>query len=217
MFTGLIEEIGIVRRMERAGEGFTLTLAAARVREESAVGDSICIDGACQTVTAMRADGFDCFCSKVTVEVTTLGGFRPGRRVNLERAMTMRSRLGGHIVQGHVDGRGRVRGVRRDTGGMAMDISAPPEILRYIVPRGSVALDGVSLTVVSLDAGGFSLYLIPETMRNTTLPEKQTGDEVNIEIDVLAKYVERLVGRGAAQPSASDDALKKKLAEEGFI
>lgn len=217
MFTGLIEEIGIVRRAERAGEGLAISIAAARVMEESAVGDSICIDGACQTVTAIRAEEFEFFCSRVTAGLTTLGGFRPGRRVNLERAMSMRSRLGGHIVQGHVDGRGIVRNARRDAGGLALEISAPPEILRYIIPRGSVAVDGVSLTVVSLNPGVFSLYLIPETMRNTTLPEKSSGDEVNIEVDVLAKYVERLLGRGGAQSPSSDESLKKKLAEEGFI
>ena len=151
MFTGLIEEIGRIARVQRAGDGLNLTIEAVRVLEGTRVGDSICINGACQTVTAIDARTFTVFASAVTAAVTTLGVFAPGRRVNLERAMTPASRFGGHFVQGHVDGRGSVASIEKDRMGMSVSVSAGPELCRYIVEKGSIAVDGVSLTVVSLD------------------------------------------------------------------
>ena len=218
MFTGLIEEIGVVRKREPAGTGATLTVSAELVLEGTAVGDSISIDGACQTVTRLGAGTFSVFCSKVTLQATTLGSFGPGRRVNLERAMTPSGRLGGHIVQGHVDAPGVITSVRRDAEGIGIDIQVPGSIHRYIVAKGSVAVDGISLTVVSLVPGGFGLYIIPETVSKTTLVDRKTGDTVNIEVDILAKYVERMMERKVLdETDAGEDNLKRKLMEGGYL
>jgi len=219
MFTGLIEEIGKVAAVSRAGDGLHLTIQAERVLEGTRTGDSICINGACQTVTALDGRSFTVFVSAVTASVSTLGSFTAGRKVNLERAMTPSSRFGGHFVQGHVDGRGTVDAVEKDSMGMRVRIAAGPELGRYIVGKGSIAVDGVSLTVVSADDTGFTLYFIPETLGNTIVSEWKTGVEVNIEVDILAKYVERMLRPGTdnADGRSGDRNLMKKLAEEGFV
>lgn len=217
MFTGLIEEVGTVASLSRAGAGLTLTVRAKRVLEGTRIGDSICINGACQTVTALDGPSFTVFVSSVTASVTTLGSFAANRRVNLERAMTPSSRFGGHFVQGHVDGRGVVGAVEKDSMGMGVTITVGPELARYIVAKGSVAVDGVSLTVVAADEKGFSLYFIPETLESTILSEWKTGAEVNIEVDILAKYVERMLRSGKDDDRSGDGALMKKLMEEGFV
>jgi riboflavin synthase len=220
MFTGLIEEIGRVMSASRAGDGMLLKIAAADVMEGTRVGDSICINGVCQTVTAIDGGSFTVFVSSVTASVTTLGAFAPGRRVNLERAMTPASRFGGHFVQGHVEGRGRIGKVDKDSMGMRVSVAVTPEVERYIVEKGSIAVDGVSLTVVSLVDRGFTLYFIPETLSNTVVSEWKPGDEVNVEVDVLAKYVERslqCMKMGQQGGSTSDGQLMKKLMEGGFV
>ncbi|TAL31233.1 MAG: riboflavin synthase [Spirochaetes bacterium] len=218
MFTGLIEEIGTVSRVDRAGNGLYIAIAAKTVTDGTVTGDSVSIDGACQTVTAVSGGSFTVFCSKVSAQVTTLGYLSAGARVNLERAMTPQSRLGGHIVQGHVDTRGGIERVSRDAQGLTMEISVPPEFTRYIVAKGSVAVDGISLTVVSCGASSFSLYLIPETLARTTLPGKPAGAQVNVETDILAKYVERMLGaRDAREGRADEDSLKRALAKGGFM
>lgn len=221
MFTGLIEEVGKVVSVVRAGGGITITVGCERVLEGARTGDSICVNGACQTVTATDRGSFTVFASSVTAAVTTLGSFAPGRRVNLERAMTPASRFGGHFVQGHVDGRGRIDRIEMDPAGMRVRVTAGPEILRYIVEKGSVAVDGISLTVVSCDDAGFVLYLIPETVGNTIVSGWKTGDEVNIEPDIIAKYVERLLGPGKAGGEhgggGDESGLLRKLAEGGFV
>jgi riboflavin synthase len=215
MFTGLIEEIGAVRDIRVSGGGRNITIAASAVLADSRVGDSISIDGACQTITSMGGDFFTVFASGVTCEVTTLGGFRSGRWVNLERAMAVNSRIGGHLVQGHVDGRGRIMSVDRDPEGMKIGIGAPGGISRYLVERGSVALNGVSLTVVSAAGDAFKIYIIPETLRKTTFGGISVNDEVNIEVDILAKYVEKMLLSN--RDGKRDDALMKKLIEGGFV
>ncbi|HQL83347.1 MAG TPA: riboflavin synthase [Spirochaetota bacterium] len=217
MFTGLIEEIGRVARVQRAGDGLNLVIEAALVLEGTRTGDSICINGACQTVTAMDARTFTVFASGVTAAVTTLGGFAPGRRVNLERAMTPASCFGGHFVQGHVDGRGSVASIDRDRMGMGVTVSAGPELRRYIVEKGSIAVDGVSLTVVSLTPAGFTLYIIPGTLNGTVIPEWRAGDSVNIETDILAKYVERMLDARGQGGVTDGGGLMTKLAEGGFV
>jgi riboflavin synthase len=221
MFTGLIEEIGQVAGITRAGSGMYLKIAAACVLEGIRMGDSICINGACQTVTAVDGRFFTVFVSAVTASVATLGSFTPGRRVNLERAMTPGSRFGGHFVQGHVDGRGRIGRIDTDSMGMRVSISVGPEIGKYIVDKGSVTADGVSLTVVSLAEKGFVLYFIPETLANTIVSEWKTGDEVNIETDIIAKYVERMLqimkSGGQSGGTTGDGSFLKKLMEEGFV
>jgi riboflavin synthase len=221
MFTGLIEEIGRVANVVRAGGGASITIGCERVMEGVRTGDSICINGACQTVTAVERGSFTVFASRVTASVTTLGSFAQGRNVNLERAMTPSSRFGGHFVQGHVDGRGRIDRIEKDPMGIRVRVTAGPDIRKYIVDKGSAAVDGISLTVVSCDDAGFALYIIPETVSNTIAAEWKTGDEVNIETDIIAKYVERMLRsmtQGGGQGENGDDrGLLHKLMEEGFV
>jgi riboflavin synthase len=212
MFTGLIEEIGVVGSAAKSGNGFDISVECRTVLEGIAVGDSISIDGVCQTVTSFSKDSFTVFASAVTVSVTTLAAKKRGNRVNLERALSASGRLGGHIVQGHVDSIGRVEKVLRDSRGLSLAIAAPAELMRYIAAKGSVAVNGVSLTVVSENGRSFDIYLIPETIQKTTIQELATGDEVNIETDILAKYVEKSINSANA-----DDRLMKKLAENGFV
>ncbi len=214
MFTGLIEEIGKIRKINISGEGRYITVTAGKVLEDVKIGDSITVNGACQTVTEFGDDYFTVFASKVTCDVTTLGSLNQGSGVNLERAMSPGSRFGGHIVQGHVDGKGKIDSISKDSNGIRIAISAPGEILKYIVEKGSVTVDGISLTVVSLINSGFDLYIIPETISTTTLSEKKPGDEVNIEVDILAKYVEKMLGNSTTD---RDKVLKRKLFEEGFM
>lgn len=217
MFTGLIEETGTLSGIEDAGNGAYLTIYAHTVTGDLNTGDSVSIDGACQTVTRFTRDSFTVFASKVTLEVTTLGDFRPGRKVNLERAMSASARFGGHFVQGHVDCRGRIESAARDENGVRFKISVPAEIAKYIVAKGSVAVDGISLTVVSLTENGFEIYLIPETIKNTTLFEKKQGDEVNIETDIIARYIERMMKAGEENSGTDESGLKRALMEGGFI
>lgn len=217
MFTGLIEETGTVKNIERRPDGMVFTIAAERVLEGTRRGDSIAVNGACLSVTDLGRDQFSVFASRVTCEVTTLGSFARGRRVHLERALTLASRLGGHLVQAHVDGRGKVMGVKKDSSGLEITIAAPPDIMKHLVPRGSIAVDGVSLTVVSLVDGGFVIYLIPETLGNTGLSGLKPGEEVNLETDILAKYVEKALGfSGKAEGDDRDSSLLKKLLEGGY-
>ena len=217
MFTGLIEEIGRVVDVTRAGDGLFLKISAKRVLEGTGTGDSICVNGACQTVTAADSRSFTVFVSGVTASVTTLGSLARDRRVNLERAMTPASRFGGHFVQGHVDGRGRVEKIERDSMGMGVSISTGPDLMKYIVDKGSIAVDGVSLTVVSADETGFTIYCIPETTGNSIASDWKTGDDVNIEVDIVAKYVERMLRfMKSGGGDDGDRTLMAKLMEEGF-
>lgn len=221
MFTGLIEETGIVAGLKEAGEGKILEVRASEVLKGTKRGDSISINGACQTVVDMSADTFSVFVSRVTLSITSLGEFKPGRIVNLERALTLSSRLGGHIVQGHVDFTGNVKKISKDSQGVELDISVPEKDMKFIVEKGSIAVDGISLTVVSADKDGFRLYLIPETLANTNIRSWKTGDRVNLETDILARYVERIILFGRIEQgndnAANDESLLKKLAENGYL
>jgi riboflavin synthase len=218
MFTGLIEEIGIIKSVKSASEsggGIYLTVSASKVINNIKAGDSISIDGACQTVTGFTDDSFTVFASKVTLEVTTFGAFTAGRRVNLERAMSADARFGGHFVQGHIDARGKLKSVAKDNSGLTLDLTLSKEMLKYIVAKGSIAVDGISLTVVAITESGFRLYIIPETIKNTTLIEKKPGAEVNIEIDILSKYVEKMTGTDDYEQK--NKKLRRILMEEGFM
>ena len=215
MFTGLVEEIGTIEGRQPSGDGLLLEVSSRIIPGEVKTGDSICINGACQTVTGITTGSFTVFVSKVTKAVTTLGDLKSGARVNLERAMGPSGRFGGHFVQGHVDGKGVVANILRDADGIEYEIAIDKSLHRYIAAKGSVTVDGISLTVVSLTAGGFVIYLIPETVNRTTAALWKTGIEVNVEVDIIAKYVERMLG-GNGQKGTDDAALEKKLREEGF-
>ncbi len=192
MFTGLIEEGGRIAAVEPGDQGARLVVVAARVLEGLAVGDSVAVNGACLTAVAITADSFAVDCVAETLRRTSLGGLVAGDRVNLERPLRIGDRLDGHLVQGHIDGVGTVRSATPEGGSTVLEITMPPELLRYVVEKGSVTVDGVSLTVARRLADGFTVALIPHTMAVTTLGPRALGRPVNLEVDVVAKYVESL-------------------------
>lgn len=211
MFTGIIEEIGRVRALRRGARSFTLEIEARKVLEGTQVGDSIATNGVCLTVTRMDEGGFVADVMPETVERTALKRLQPGSPVNLERALTLSSRLGGHLVAGHVDATGRIASRREDDTALWLEVEAEPAVLRYVVEKGSIAIDGVSLTVARVGERSFSVSLIPHTQGVTTLHERRVGDRVNLENDMLVKYVEKLMGR-APQGGLTLDFLR----ENGF-
>lgn len=192
MFTGLIADLGSVKGIESDADGATLEISTA-LADELAVGDSVAVNGVCLTATAIDDGAFRAQAMQETLRRSSLRRLRPGSRVNLELALRADGRLGGHIVQGHVDGTGTIGGLREEGFARVLEIDVDDELARYLVEKGSVALDGVSLTVSELRDGGFSVSLIPETLLRTNLGEAQVGDRVNIEADILAKHVERLL------------------------
>ena len=192
MFTGIIATTGRLERLERRDRGARLTLATRRPLPRLALGESIAVNGACLTVVAPRGRRFSVDVSPETLRRTTLGSLAPGAPVNLERALRMGDRLGGHIVLGHVDGVGRVRTIRPEGKWLLYRFTAPPALAPYLVEKGSIAVDGVSLTVFACRGSTFTVALIPHTLAVTTLGSLAPGDPVNVEVDVLAKYVERL-------------------------
>lgn len=194
MFTGLIEELGRVRGRVRRGLFQQLEIEAERVLLGLQVGDSVNIDGVCQTIVAITASGFAVETVPETLARTTLGILDIGRAVNLERALRADQRLDGHLVLGHVDGIARIRRRTERDGEHRFEIEPPPAFARYIAAKGSVALDGISLTVAEVSGDAFTVAVIPHTFDNTTLSHRRTGDSVNLEVDVIARYVERLLG-----------------------
>jgi riboflavin synthase len=193
MFTGLIADLGSVAGLEQDHDGATLTIRT-RLSESLQQGDSIAVNGVCLTATQVSDDGFKAQAMIETLRRSSLQTLQPGSRVNLELALRAGDRLGGHVVQGHVDGTGTVRSTREEGFARVLEIDTEPQLARYLVEKGSVAVDGVSLTVSALDDGGFSVSLIPETLERTSLGEIREGGLVNIEVDILAKHVERLMG-----------------------
>jgi riboflavin synthase len=209
MFTGIVEEVGRLAAIERSGHGADaaarLHVACHTVVEDAAVGDSIAVDGCCLTVTTLTGDGFTADLMAETLRATALGDLEVGAPVNLERAMRADARFGGHLVQGHVDAVGEVVDRDERAGTVFLTVRAPEEVARYLVPKGSVTVTGVSLTVVDVTrsdggSGSFRLGLIPHTLEVTTLGGLAAGDRVNLEADVVAKHVEHLLAGGAPSP-----------------
>lgn len=195
MFTGIVRERGRIVATDGNEDGVRLRVAAPAAAAEAEVGDSIAISGVCLTVVGIRDGELDFDAVTETLRRSSLGRLRTGDAVNVEPALRAGEPLGGHYVQGHVDGVGRVRAVEAEGEGVRMSFDAPQEILRYCVEKGSVAVEGVSLTIAGVDEGGIHVALVPHTLAETTLGALRPGDEVNLEADVLAKYVERLVSR----------------------
>jgi riboflavin synthase len=200
MFTGIVEELGTVAGVEDQGDAIRLTVRAVTVLGDAGLGDSISVNGCCLTVATRTDDTWTADVMQETLDKTSLAGVRPGDRVNLERAVTADKRLGGHIVQGHVDGVGEVLSRTPSEHWEVVEVSLPPALARYVVAKGSIAVDGVSLTVVDVADDRFTVSLIPETLARTTLGSRRPGDRVNLEVDVLAKYVERLLPFTPTQP-----------------
>ena len=191
MFTGLIEEIGSVRRVVSGAEWGSIAIACKDILPGTKIGDSIAVNGVCLTVTTLQKDGFTADVMAETLRRSDLGALRQGDPVNLERAMAADGRFGGHIVAGHVDGTGTLVRKKQEGNAMVLTIAADPAILYEIVEKGSITIDGVSLTVVSVDAEHFTVSIIPHTRAKTILLDKKTGDPVNLETDVIAKYIRR--------------------------
>lgn len=211
MFTGIIEETGIVERLDNSPSGCRLYIGASVVLDGTKIGDSIAVNGVCLTVTNMTRAGFTADVMPETLRRSSLGTLHSGSRVNLERAMAANGRFGGHIVAGHIDGTGKISAVRPEGNAVLVTISAEKNILRYIVEKGSVAIDGISLTVTKVTATDFSVSLIPHTAKETTLLSKHAGDIVNLENDIVGKYVERLLGT-----EKSSGISRQFLLENGF-
>lgn len=217
MFTGIIEEIGTVRRIERGAAGARLTIAAKTVLEGTKLGDSIATNGVCLTVVAMTADGFSADVMAESLRRSSLGALQSGSPVNLERAMPMNGRFGGHIVSGHIDGTGTIASQKREDNAVWVTVNTSASLLRYIVEKGSIAIDGVSLTVAAVDQTGFSVSIIPHTGAQTILLDKKPGETVNLECDVIGKYVEKLLAPYApAEKSTSSSITMEFLAQHGF-
>lgn len=212
MFTGLVEEIGTVRRIGRDGPGWRLDIAAKTAREGARPGDSIAVNGVCLTVAALDADGFAFGLAPETRAKTSLEDLAPGSPVNLERAALPTTRLGGHYVQGHVDAAGTIKSFRPDEDALWMTVAAPAALMRYIAPKGYIAVDGASLTVVHAGPDWFDVTLIAYSQEKLILPRKKPGDRVNLEVDILAKYVERLL---ASQPVRGTS--REFLVEHGYL
>jgi riboflavin synthase len=203
VFTGIVEAVGQVESVEPAGDLLRLVVDAPELAREARVGDSVAVRGACLTVTRAEGGRLHFEAVRETLVRTALGELRAGAKVNLERALRAGGRLDGHLVQGHVDGVGRVRELRREGEDVRLFVACPPEVAEHLVGKGSIAIDGVSLTVVSVRGDGFDVALIPHTLAATTLGALRPGDRVNLEVDVLAKYVrrsvERILGRDGTQ------------------
>jgi riboflavin synthase len=212
VFTGIVEEVGTLRGIRPGADSVVLDIAATTVMDDAAVGDSILTDGVCLTVAALRAGGFTADAMPETVRRTTLSERRPGDRLNLERAMTLRSRLGGHLVSGHVDGVGVVTSMTPEDNALVVEIEAPEAVTRVTVDQGSIAVDGVSLTVVAVGGDRVRVSLIPLTAAVTTLGRLKAGGRVNLEADLIAKYVHAFVA--GRKPGAG--LTWEKLAEAGF-
>jgi riboflavin synthase len=203
MFTGIIEELGRIRAVEKRGEDARIIVEARTVTSDAHDGDSISVNGVCLTALSVQADSFAADVSKETLFRSTLGNLSPGSPVNLERAVTPATRLGGHIVQGHVDARGKFLGSANHGDSWTFRFGYPPEISPYLVFKGSIAVEGISLTIANLTNDYFEIAIIPKTFEVTNFSQLQPGDEVNLEADVIAKYVERILTSQARADSVS--------------
>ena len=213
MFTGIVEEVGTIKHIKRGQNSAILTIQAKTVLEETWLGDSIAVNGICLTVTRLFPDGFSADVMHETLNRSSLARLTEGSMVNLERAMAANGRFGGHIVAGHVDGVGHIANIRKDDTAVWYTVHAGPEILRYVVEKGSITIDGISLTVAAVDGDGFSVSTIPHTVAQTNLNQRRRGDSVNLETDVVGKYIEKLL---RPEPPKQNTLTKEMLLRCGF-
>ena len=217
IFTGIIEELGAVKNINRAAHSFQISIGADKVLEDVKIGDSIAVNGVCLTVISYSPTHFVADVMPETLNKTNLRELKGGSRVNLERALSLGTRLGGHLVQGHVDAVGTILQKEKLDIAIIFRIKAPPEVLKYTVAKGSIAIDGISLTVVDVFADSFTVSLIPHTARHTTLGYKEPGTTVNLESDIIGRYVEKLLGNNTDTTSEKSGLSASFLAENGFI
>ncbi len=217
MFTGIIEEIGKIEAVQKGNKSSVLRIAASKVLEDCQIGDSIACNGVCLTVTSMAEGSYECDVMAETLRRSNLGELKVGDPVNLERALALGSRLGGHIVSGHIDGRGSIVSMEREDNAVWVTIRAEKEILRYIIEKGSIAIDGISLTVAYVDEEVFKISMIPHTGEATTLLSKKAGDSVNLENDLIGKYVEKLLFTKEEKKEEKEEVTLELLTEYGFM
>lgn len=219
MFTGIIESIGTVRDMQPKGGDLRLTIATGKLdMSDVALGDSIAVNGVCLTAIEFDGSSFSADVSRETLSLTSLGNLNRGSKVNLEKALTLQTRLGGHLVSGHVDGLGDVISRHDDARSVRFSIRAPDNLAKYIAAKGSVTVDGTSLTVNKVDGSTFELNIVPHTLQETIIADYRRGSKVNLEVDVIARYLERLLlGEKAAQSTTANGITEAFLAEHGFI
>ena len=216
MFTGLIEEVGTLRAVRRGAHSAVLSIGAETVLSGLKTGDSVAVNGVCLTVTAQDSGGFTADVMHETLDRSALAGLGPGSPVNLERAMAADGRFGGHIVAGHVDGVGTIAAIEQDDNAIWFTITAPEQVLRYVVEKGSIAIDGISLTVARVEPDRFAVSVIPHTAAVTLLGRRRVGDRVNLESDIIGKYVERLL-RPAPELKTKESKLTMDfLSKHGF-
>ncbi|EAX48595.1 riboflavin synthase, alpha subunit [Thermosinus carboxydivorans Nor1] len=217
MFTGLVEELGQVKVVARGAKSIRLTVTARKVLDDVKIGDSIAVNGTCLTVVEFGENWFTADVMPETVARTVLAHLKPGDAVNLERTLRLGDRLGGHIVTGHIDGIGYIQAKERSDNAVIVRIGAGPEVMRYIVRKGSVAIDGVSLTVIDYGSDWFTVSLIPHTAAVTTVGLKGTGAPVNLEADIIGKYVEKLLGQKEPDTPTAGKLSLALLAQHGFL
>lgn len=216
MFTGIIEEIGTVTAIKKSALESRLTISAERIFSDLKIGDSVAVNGVCLTASVISGNTFTADVMNETFSRTSLAALSSGSHVNLERAMAADGRFGGHIVAGHVDGTGIIKDIRKDGNAVWFIIGASPEVLKYIVEKGSVAIDGISLTVAEVTKNNFSVSTIPHTLSQTILAEKKTGDAVNLENDIIGKYVERFMGFTKENKTDKGRVTLELLARNGY-
>ena len=216
MFTGIIEEMGTLKARKDGAKSSTLTIQASKVLEGTQIGDTIATNGVCLTVTGLHGDCFDADVMAETIRRTNLGDLKLGNKLNLERALSLNTRLGGHIVSGHIDGTVIIKSFEKEDNAVWITVEASEKILHYIIEKGSITIDGVSLTVAYVDDSVFKVSIIPHTASVTILLSKKTGDTVNLENDIIGKYVEKLLK--PAEPETKKDTLSMEfLSQHGFI
>ncbi|MGI5985168.1 MAG: riboflavin synthase [Clostridiales bacterium] len=209
MFTGIIEEIGHIQGLRKGGKSSVLSIGAEEIMQDIRLGDSIAVNGVCLTVTSFSQSGFTADVMHETLDRSSLGSLHIGSPVNLERALPANGRLGGHIVSGHIDGTGTISAIQKDDNAVWYTIKTNDRILRYVIEKGSIAIDGISLTVAKVQKDSFSVSVIPHTAKNTILPQKRIGDTVNLENDCIGKYVERLMGFDKSKSNITNEFLTK--------
>lgn len=217
MFTGIIEEVGSMQNIKHGAKSSIITVLGSKIFEDMKIGDSIAVNGVCITVTTFSNNTFTADVMNETLSRSSLGSLKKGSYVNLERAISANGRFGGHIVSGHIDGTGEISNIKKDDNAIWYTIKAKSELLKYIVEKGSITIDGISLTVAIVDNQGFSVSIIPHTVKETTLSHRQIGDNVNLENDVIGKYVEKLITFGGKKKEQEQNNITKEfLMKNGY-